>query len=100
MRHLEARLIRQVPIRLVEYSLSGCRFATAHPIEPGAEGQLEIELEGKQYQDTVHIVRTMPLPGNSETVALGGEFAWANRPGTVSLRGTVPSAGRGCHRRL
>lgn len=100
MRHLEARLVRQVPVRLVEYSLSGCRIATAHPIELGAEGRLKIELDGKQYQDTVHIVRRMALKGITETMTIGGEFAWANRPGAVSIRGTVPSAGRGCHRQL
>ena len=94
MRHLEARLVRHVPVRLVDFSLSGCRIATDHPIDWGAEGELSVQLEGKRYKDAVRIVRSTTHQGLSHRVTVGGEFAWANRRGTTSIRGTVPSNGR------
>ena len=94
MRHLEARLVRHVQVRLVDFSLAGCRVAADHPIDSGAEGELRVELDGKRYQDTVRIVRAIAQQGRSHRVTVGGQFAWANRRGTTSIRGTVPSNGR------
>ena len=99
MRHLEARLVRRVQVALVDFSLSGCRIATDHPIDSGAEGELWVELDGNSYQDTVRIVRSADHQGSSHRVIVGGEFAWANRRGTTSIRGSVPSSGRTLHRR-
>ena len=94
MRHLEARLVRSVHVRLDDFSLSGCRITTNHPIDTAAEGELLVELDGKQYQDTVRIVRSTEHQGQNRRVTAGGEFAWANRRGTSSIRGAVPSNGR------
>ena len=94
MRHLETRLVRKVQVRLVDFSLAGCRIATDHPLDSGAEGELWVELDGKRYQDTVRIVRTTAQQGRNHRVSVGGQFAWANRRGTTSIRGTVPSNGR------
>ena len=113
MRHLEARLVRHVHVRLVDFSLSGCRIVTDHPIDSGVEGELRVELDGKRYQDSIQIVRSTahqgrshrsqpPVTrgaatghqGRSHRMTVGGTFAWANRRGTTSIRGTVPSTGR------
>lgn len=94
MRHLEARLIRHVPVRLVDFSLSGCRMATEQPLDSGAEGELQVEVDGKRYHDDIRIVRSTAHQGHSHRVTVGGTFAWANRRGTTSIRGTVPSTGR------
>ena len=94
MRHLEARLVRHVPVRLVDFSLSGCRIATEHPIDSGAKGELLVELDGKRYQDAIQIIHDAAHQGRSPRISLGGEFSWGNRPGTASIRGTVPASGR------
>lgn len=94
MRHMEARLVRHVPVRLIDFSLSGCRIATEHQIESGAKGELQVDIDGKRYQDTVQIIHDTTHQGRSHRVNLGGEFSWGNRPGNVSIRGTVPSSGR------
>ena len=94
MRYLEARLVRHVHVRLVDFSLSGCRIVTDHPIDSGVEGELRVELDGKRYQDSIQIVRSTAHQGRSHRMTVGGTFAWANRRGTTSIRGTVPSTGR------
>lgn len=84
-------LLRDVPVRLVDVSLSGCLLSTTHPIPSGAVGNLVVRMGTKQYQDTVHVVRTTQHQGVSHNVTLGSQFAWATRPGAASLRGEVPS---------
>jgi len=94
MRDLEARLVRHVQVRLVGFGLSGCRIATDQRIDSGAEGELQVEVDGKRYHDNSRIVRSTAHQGRSHRVTVGGTFAWANRRVTMSIRGTVPSTGR------
>ena len=90
MRHMKARLAREIPVRLLDFSLSGCLVATNRPLDEGTLGDLRVTLDGKEYRDTVHVVRTTERHGVRRAFVAGGHFAWGNRPGTISLRGTVP----------
>ncbi len=84
-------LVRNIPVRLLDFSLSGCLVATNYPIYSGTIGELQVRFEGRPYHDTLIIVRAVEHHGFSYTHTLGGQFAWANRLGTVSIRGNVPS---------
>ena len=75
----------RIPAQLLDLSLSGCLVATDCPLDEGTVGDLRVTLHGKEYQDTVSIVRTTERQGASHTFMAGGRFAWGNRPGTASV---------------
>ena len=52
-----ARLVRDVPVQLLDFSWSGCLVAASQEIEPGTTGTLRINMGGMEYLDTVRIVR-------------------------------------------
>ena len=74
MHHMKARLRRDVPVCLLDFSLSGCRVATNHSVEPGSIGHLRISVEGNAYQDTIRIVRTTEHKGSTHTLTLCGRL--------------------------
>jgi hypothetical protein len=88
---MRGRLVKDITVSLLDFSLSGCRVAVNHPIDPQTTGNLRISMGGKKYLDTVHVVRTTKHQGYNHTFTLGGTFAFGNRPGTASVRGEVPS---------
>jgi len=88
----KGKLLRDVPMSLLDVSLSGCRMATNHPIDAGTCGVLQVRIDGKVYHDTVDIVRMTRHQGFSHTFTLAGTIAFGNLPGTASLRGEVPSS--------
>ena len=86
-----AKLVRDIPVRLLDVSLSGCRIAANHPIVPGTRGELRTEVDGKIYRDGVEVTRMMRHQGCTHTFTLACAIAFGNRPGTASVRGEVPS---------
>ncbi len=88
MRRVRGRLVRDVPVRLLDFSWSGCLVATNQPIDPGTVGKLRIDMGGKEYQDTVHVVRKTAHAGS---FTLGGQFRWGHRPSRASVRGEIPT---------
>ena len=89
--HVRGWSVRDIPVRLLDFSLSGCLVATNHPIHTGTIGELQVSFEGQQYRDRVIVVRTIQHHGFHYSQTLGTSFVSGNRLGTVSLRGTVPS---------
>ena len=90
MRHMSARLAREIPVQLVDLSLSGCLVASDQPLDEGTIGELRVTLDGKLYQDTVQVRRTTRRHGTNRDHLAAAQFAWGNRSGTASIRGTVP----------
>lgn len=92
MRCVRGQLVRTVPVRLLDFSWSGCRVATNHPIDPGTTVKLLLDMGGgKEYQDTVRVVRKTEHAGSSHAFTLGGQFALGSRPSRASVRGEVPA---------
>ena len=87
----KGKLLRDVPMKLLDVSLSGCRLATNHPIDAGTCGVLRVRVDGKVYHDTIDIVRMIRHQGFNHTFTLAGTIAFGNLPGTASVRGEVPS---------
>ena len=90
---MRGRLVRLIPVGLLDFSLSGCLLATDHPLDAGTVGELEVVLDGTRYQDTVQVVRTAKRRSGSRTLTLGGRFSWGNRRNKVSVRANVPPSG-------
>ena len=83
-------LVREIPVRLLDVSQSGCLLGATREVEHGTGGELRIMLDGKHYQDFIRVVRLREYHGASFPCILGGHFDWGHRSGTPSVRGTVP----------
>ena len=83
---LVAVLGREVPVRLVDISNSGCLLETCSRLDKGTTGCLRVVFEGLEYSDDVRIMRCRANEGSSSFYYLGAEFLWTSSPGERSLR--------------
>ena len=77
---------RQVPVRLVNFSASGCLLQGASSLEPQSIGRLKVMFDGEQYGDDVRVARCHEVPGAGSLYSVGVEFVWTARPDRASLR--------------
>ena len=91
VRHIPALLVRNIPVLVQDLSLSGCQVVGDRRLHAAVTGHLCVTLEGQTYRDAVKIVRTLDRPANQPSHTIGGHFAWANQPGSVSIRSVVPA---------
>jgi PilZ domain len=82
---LVAVLGREIPVRLVNISGSGCLVATTTTLHTGATASLSVDVDGVEYGDDVRVARCTQLEGSSE-YHLGLEFLWTSAPGERCLR--------------
>lgn len=83
---LVAVLGREVPVRLVDISNSGCLLECGSRLEKGTTGSLRVTFEGLEYSDDVRIMRCRGTEGSGSFYYLGAEFLWTSSPGERSLR--------------
>jgi c-di-GMP-binding flagellar brake protein YcgR len=86
---LVAVLGREVPVRLLDISASGCLLETASRIVLGTTGSLLVTFDDKQYVDDVRVIRCRQSEGSSGAYQVGAEFLWTNTPHDRSLRRVV-----------
>jgi hypothetical protein len=84
-----AVLTRNVPVRLVNISASGCLVESATRVEPGTSAALQLEIGGEKYSDDLRVARVQQVQGASGTWQIGAEFLWTSHPGSWSLRRKV-----------
>jgi hypothetical protein len=82
-------LTREVRVRLVNISASGCLVESGSRLEIGMAGALRVTVGGDIYTDDVRIARVMQRQGASGTWQIGAEFLWTSPPGPQSLRRVV-----------
>ena len=87
---LVAVLGREVAVRLLDISASGCLLESGSRLMLGATGTLLVNFEGKEYVDDVRIMRCLNCEGSSCVYQVGAEFLWTNTPHEHSLRRIVP----------
>jgi pilus assembly protein Flp/PilA len=81
-----AVLGRDVVVRLLEISRSGCLLESSHAMPAGTIAALAIEIDGREYMDDVRVWRSQLLAGVGERYELGVEFLWLRLPREHSLR--------------
>ena len=79
-------LTRELRVRLVNLSGSGCLVEMNARVEPGTTGILKVEVDGEQYADDIRVARVQRVHGSSATWHVGAEFLWTTYPGSRSLR--------------
>lgn len=82
-------ITREVRVRLMNISTSGCLIESNARLDPGSAGELRIRVDGDVYADSVRIARVQQVHGAGSTWQNGAEFLWTTQPGTRSLRRMV-----------
>jgi c-di-GMP-binding flagellar brake protein YcgR len=82
---LVAVLGRDIPVRLLNFSGSGCLVATNTSVHEGATASMRLDIGGIEYTDHVRVVRCTRVEGASE-YHLGLEFLWIAAPDERSMR--------------
>lgn len=83
---LVAVLGRDVRIRLVDISGSGCLLESDIRLPDGTTGALRVTFEGREYEDDVRIMRCKARGGSTGGFHLGAEFLWTTNVREQSLR--------------
>jgi hypothetical protein len=84
-----AVLGRDVPVRLMNISGSGCLVHSEIRIPEGTTGTLRLTCQGLDYTDDVRVVRCQaPVAGDS-WYRIGVQFLWNTHPGTRALRRVI-----------
>jgi PilZ domain-containing protein len=86
---LVAVLGREVSVRLLDISASGCLLESSSRLVLGTTGSLLVRFEGKDYVDDVRIMRCRQFEGSSGAYQIGAEFLWTKTPHERSLRRVV-----------
>ena len=85
---LVAVLGRDVTVRLLEISASGCLLESCSRLVLGTTGSLVVTVDARNYADDVRIIRCRELDG-SGGYRIGAQFLWTTAPGERSLRRMV-----------
>ena len=84
-----AVLGRDVAVRLVDISNSGCLIQTETRLAEGTTGTLRLTFDGVDYVDDVRIVRCQAPTVGDSWFRLGAQFLWTTHPGERSLRRVI-----------
>ena len=79
-------LVRKIPVRLVNLSLSGFLLESDRAVQAGSTGELRVDLGDAMYRDQIRVGRAVERAGANQPYHLGGEFSWADRPAKNSVR--------------
>jgi len=85
-----AVLGRDVPVRLLDISSSGCLLESAFRLDVGTHGALRVLFEGQEFTDDIRIMRCQSSSGASGAYHIGAEFLWTVAPREFSLRLILP----------
>jgi hypothetical protein len=85
-RSVIAVLGRDVVVRLLEISRSGCLLESSHAMPSGTIAALAVEIDGREYTDDVRVSRSQLLAGAGGRYQVGVEFLWLQLPQERSLR--------------
>ena len=86
-----AVLGRDVRVRLVDVSNSGCLIHSEARLAEGTTGKLRVTFDGAEYVDDVRVMRCRPSNTADQWFELGAEFLWTSHPGEGSLRRVIVS---------
>ncbi len=96
-RDLVAVLARDVAVRLVNISPSGCLLESDSRLREGTTASLRMLFEGVEYVDDIRVIRCTSTEG-ARGYQVGAEFLWTTSPGERSLRRVLASLANGALR--
>jgi len=84
-----AVLGRDVAVRLIDISNSGCMVQSEIRLAEGTTGTLRLSYGGVEYVDDVRIVRCQAPTVGDSWFRIGVQFLWTTHPGERSLRRVI-----------
>jgi len=84
-----AVLIRDIPVCLLNVSLSGCLLESRTRLQTPVAGQLRVIVNGEARVDDIRLSRCVFVEGSGVVYRAGAEFLWIELPGERSLRRAV-----------
>jgi hypothetical protein len=84
-----AVLIRDIPVCLLDVSLSGCLLESRTRLQTPVAGQLSVTVNGEPRVDDIRLSRCVFVEGSGVAYRAGAEFLWIELPGERSLRRVV-----------
>jgi hypothetical protein len=77
---------KELGVRLLNGSPSGCLVETNAKLEVGTIASLCISFNGNEFVDDVRVVRCQQIEGAGSVFHVGAEFLWTATPSVRSLR--------------
>ena len=84
-----AVLIRDIPVCLLNVSLSGCLLESRTRLQTPVAGQLRVIVNGEDRVDDIRLSRCVFVEGSGVVYRAGAEFLWTDLPGERSVRRAV-----------
>ena len=81
-----AVVTRELRIRLMNCSLSGCLLEANAALPVGTVAALTLRVGDHEFTDGVRVVRCQPIAGAGSVHHIGAELLWTVAPGQRSLR--------------
>jgi PilZ domain len=82
-------LTRELRVRVIDISGSGCLIESHRRLEVGTVGRLRLQLKGEEYGDDVRVVRCQAILGAGSVHHVGLQFLWTTRRHARSIRYAV-----------
>lgn len=79
-------LTREIDVRVINCSASGCLIESRVRLEIGAVVTLRLFIDGREFVDEVQLVRCQAVEGAGSVYYLGAQHLWVAPPGQGSLR--------------
>src|ERR1700682_1703820 len=76
-----AVLIRDIPVCLLDVSLSGCLLESRTRLQTPVAGQLRVIVNGESRADDIRLSRCVFVEGSGVAYRAGAEFLWIELPG-------------------
>ena len=80
-------LARDIEVRVLNCSPSGCLLETNAPIDVGTVGSLTLTVDGHDLLDHLVVVRCQPKQGAGSVYHVGAQFLWLGSLTRHTLRG-------------
>ena len=84
-----AILGRDLHVRVLNCSASGCLVETTSRLEVGTIATLTVTIHGDEFADDVQVVRCQPIEGTGGLFHVGAQFIWMANPRPRSLRQVI-----------
>ena len=81
-----AVLGKELSIRVLNCSPSGCLIETHARLDVGTVASLRMTLQGEEFIDDVQVVRCQAIEGAGPVFHVGARFLWTGTPSPRSLR--------------
>jgi PilZ domain-containing protein len=79
-------LTRELRVRILNCSASGCLLETNARLPVGTIGSLSLRIGAHELADDIRVVRCQPIAGAGDVFHVGAQFLWTALPGPDSLR--------------